>query len=168
MTMKMAKANRTDTDAALDLCSALESLRRGYLPEALCDQNGQDGDRYDDRKHAEKVVEHLIEIASRGSLFRVCFGMTVLLDPRNEIVDQEADILQLHPKHEKNAVVEPAARRLLAALDGMDRGCREPGFRGHQNGLGEESGDELQDAREELAKLVGHIPAVKDEEVEPS
>jgi hypothetical protein len=54
--------------------------------------------------------------------------------------------------------IAASTERLLAALDGMDRGCTEPGFRGHQNGYGEESaGDELQAAREELAALVGHV-----------
>lgn len=47
-------------------------------------------------------------------------------------------------------------KRLLVALDAMDSGCREPGFRGFQNGLGEDSGTELQEAREELAAMVGH------------
>lgn len=57
-------------------------------------------------------------------------------------------------------------KRLLDALDGMDRGCREPGFRGHENGLGESSaGDELQAAREELAALVGHVQAVEAETI---
>lgn len=164
--MKMAKANRADMEAALDMCAALEALQRGYLPQGLCDQNSQSDDKYEEQKHAEMVVNHLIEIAARGSLFRVCFGMTVLLDPRNEVVDQEADTLALHPAHVKRPEVDKATRRLLAALDGMDRGCREPGFRGHQNGLGEESGNELQDAREELVNLIGHVPSVKDEEVE--
>ena len=47
--------------------------------------------------------------------------------------------------------------RLLNALDCMDHGCREPGWRGHENGLGDEkAGDELQEAMEELVLLVGH------------
>ena len=53
------------------------------------------------------------------------------------------------------------SKRLLDALDGMDRGCTEPGFRGHENGLGEDSGNELQEAREELVSLTGHVPIVE-------
>ncbi len=65
------------------------------------------------------------------------------------------------------AIVGKASARLLMALDGMDRGCTEPGYRGHQNGYGEESaGDELQTAREELAALVGHVAAAEVEEPE--
>ena len=49
----------------------------------------------------------------------------------------------------------------------MDHGCRKPGFQGHENGLGDESaGNELQAAREELERLVGHVkvpePAYED------
>lgn len=53
--------------------------------------------------------------------------------------------------------VELKSKRILDALDCMDHGCREPGFQGHENGLGDESaGNELQAAREELERLVGH------------
>ena len=58
------------------------------------------------------------------------------------------------------ADVVAATQRLLAALDGMDRGCREPGFRGFENGHGEDAGTELQEAREYLASLIGHVPVV--------
>ena len=50
--------------------------------------------------------------------------------------------------------VEAAAKRLLAALARMDKGAANPGFRGWQNGHGEEVGDEAQDAREALARLL--------------
>lgn len=59
-------------------------------------------------------------------------------------------------------VLTDKCKRLLVAMDGLDRGCTEPGFRGFQNGYGEESaGDELQAAREELAILVGHIASAE-------
>lgn len=57
--------------------------------------------------------------------------------------------------------LETAVVRLLAALDAMDVGCNEPGFRGSENGHGEQVGDELQDAREALAALVGHTSLVE-------
>ncbi len=54
-------------------------------------------------------------------------------------------------------IVTESSTRLLQALDCMDHGCREPGFQGHENGLGDgKAGDELQAAREELERLVGH------------
>lgn len=63
-------------------------------------------------------------------------------------------------------LVAKHANRLLKSLDAMDRGCRQPGFRGHENGYGESVGDELQDAREELASMVGHVAAIEIEEPE--
>lgn len=47
-----------------------------------------------------------------------------------------------------------AALRLLAALDKLDEGCREPGFRGWENGDGVRCGDEAERARKALARLV--------------
>lgn len=57
--------------------------------------------------------------------------------------------------------IAASTKRLLAALDGMDRGCNAPGFQGHENGYGEPAGDELQAAREELSTVVGHAAAVE-------
>ena len=55
-------------------------------------------------------------------------------------------------------LVQKHVAKILAALDRMDHGCTVPGFRGFEDGYGDGSaGDELQDAREELEKLVGHI-----------
>ncbi|MNF01024.1 hypothetical protein D3C80_1999510 [compost metagenome] len=43
------------------------------------------------------MLEKLIDIAQQGSMFRVTFGMEVVLDPRNELLDPNADTLELHP-----------------------------------------------------------------------
>lgn len=59
------------------------------------------------------------------------------------------------------SIVGKASARLLTALDDMDRGCTEKGFKGHENGYGEPAGDELQAARDELASLVGHVAAAE-------
>lgn len=57
-------------------------------------------------------------------------------------------------------LVQKHVAKILAALDRMDHGCTVPGFRGFENGYGDGSaGDELQDAREELERLVGHVAA---------
>jgi hypothetical protein len=56
----------------------------------------------------------------------------------------------------ENERLRAAAQRLLAGLDALDRGCENeaPGFRGWHNGHGEEVGDEAQDAREALARVL--------------
>ena len=46
-----------------------------------------------------------------------------------------------------------ASLRLLGALDRLDHGSREPGFRGWENGYGEPCGDEVEDARQALAAV---------------
>lgn len=94
--MKMAKANENDLEAALEMCRALEVLEGGYLPDEMTE--GDDCVAYYADEHAEKVVEYLVAISKRASLFRVCFGMTVLLDPVNQIVDQQLSHLELHSR----------------------------------------------------------------------
>lgn len=113
--MKMAKANERDMEAALAVCRIIDALDDGLLPDDMTD--GDDLVWFED-KHAAKVVEHLLKAIKGASLFRVCFGMTVLLDPSNEIVDPEAHALELHPKHQRNAEeVETLKATVIALLD---------------------------------------------------
>ena len=51
------------------------------------------------------------------------------------------------------AQLRAASLRLLDALDRLDHGSREPGFRGWENGNGEPCGDEVEDARQALAAV---------------
>lgn len=111
--MKMAKASIADLNAAHSISQAIESLESGYLPLAMCDENSEELVFYDGPKHAEKVVDHLLGIAAQGSLFRVVGGMFVLLDPRNEVIDPEADAIEIHPKFEKLAQEKEALQRQL-------------------------------------------------------
>ena len=108
----MAKANENDLNAALELCRALESLEDGYLPHEM-DEGSDELVAYYADEHAEKVVDYLVSISKRASLFRVCFGMTVMLAPENELVDPNAETLEAHPK-----LVRIAGQRdeLLAAM----------------------------------------------------
>jgi hypothetical protein len=53
------------------------------------------------------------------------------------------------------AAVEAAARNLTNALSRLDEGCARPGFRGYQNGNGEDVGDHVQDMREALQDALG-------------
>ncbi|WP_258171895.1 hypothetical protein [Burkholderia contaminans] len=52
----------------------------------------------DDAKQCQRALAAILDAASTGNLFRVTFGMTVVLDPRNELLDPAADTLELHPK----------------------------------------------------------------------
>lgn len=99
--MKMAKATERDMEAALALCRALEALQEGHLPDEMTDPESEEVVWYDERIHAAKVVDFLRRLTGSTSLFRVCFGMTVLLDPENELVDPDARTLEAHPRFER-------------------------------------------------------------------
>ncbi|ERJ35898.1 hypothetical protein L810_1155 [Burkholderia sp. AU4i] len=102
--MKMARASKADLDAALDVSNIIEQLEQGYMPST---DESDDLERFDsdDREQCKRALAAILDAAEKGSLFRVTFGMTVVLDPRNELLDPAADTLELHPK-------------LVAALDG--------------------------------------------------
>ncbi|MCO6057352.1 hypothetical protein NG726_11790 [Pseudomonas sp. MOB-449] len=96
--MKMARASEQDLECAQQVASFLESLIKGYLPDCISSAPDEiDWLDLGDHDQLRRIVEALIEIAGKGSMFRVTFGMEVLLDPRNELLDPNADTLELHP-----------------------------------------------------------------------
>lgn len=106
--MKMAKASQSDMEMAITLCSALEALDRRFLPKGSEGENDpEDFDREDD-EHCGMALRHVLDILERGSIGRVIWGMYVLLDPENKVVDPGADSLEEHP--ETVAANEDAAR----------------------------------------------------------
>lgn len=98
--MKMAKASERDIEMALELSRTIEELMKGYFP-AGADDDDQGVFDPSDGRDCHKAIDLLFEIACKGSLFRVVFGMAVVIDPKNEVVDPDADCLELHPKHQK-------------------------------------------------------------------
>lgn len=97
--MKMAKASEADLKMAMELTSALESLMRyGHMP---CDGEHDDPADFDidSPQDCQRALQALMDIAERGSLMRVVWGMVVLLDPANELVDPHCDVLEHHPKY---------------------------------------------------------------------
>lgn len=100
--MKMARASKADMDMALKLCSALEAVERRFFPEGSeADNDPEDLDLNNDA-HCGQVLRHLYELLQQGSLGRVVWGMYVLLDPDNKIVDPNARTLEPHPELEAN------------------------------------------------------------------
>lgn len=112
--MRMAKASQQDIDAALELSKAFQTIGYGYDP---CVEDGERISR-DDPATCQRVLDHLIEINDRGSLFRVAFGMQVLLDPRNELVDPNAHTLEFHPRIAALACAEPELVTVNDELEG--------------------------------------------------
>ena len=101
--MKMAKASKADLDIAVELANALESLAGNWgahMPEKIARSAGDDeAERFDIDSHDDcrRVLQYLISLTRSASLFRVVFGMLVLLDPANKIVDPDTDTLEHHP-----------------------------------------------------------------------
>ncbi len=98
--MKMARASQADMDAALEVTRLLGDLESRYMPDPNPDDPGEATEWFDrdDAEQCKRAMQMLLDAASKGSLFRVTFGMLVVLDPRNELLDPDADTLEKHPK----------------------------------------------------------------------
>ncbi|KVF22902.1 hypothetical protein WJ06_10105 [Burkholderia cepacia] len=113
----MARASKADLNAALDVSNVIEQLEKGWMPYADDSDKLERFDR-DDANLCQRAIAAILDAASTGNLFRVTFGMTVVLDPRNELLDPAADTLELHPKlvaaRDGAPPVTDAARDVLA------------------------------------------------------
>ena len=106
-TMKLAKASKTDLKAAMDINYTLESISNQWepvIPATLNNNSEEDPEPFDieDGNQCRRVLKHLIGLADRSKLARVVFGMAVLLDPVNKVIDESADSLEFHPQREKD------------------------------------------------------------------
>lgn len=97
--MKMAKASERDMEMAKDLCTALESLERGFMPPDARAPDDEDNEDFDseDSEHCYRALQEVLRLVRRGSIGRVVWGMATLLHPANKVVDQGADTLEDHP-----------------------------------------------------------------------
>ncbi len=113
--VKMAKASQKDIDGAIELYQFLRAMSSGRSCPEVVDEFGYKG--YEDLLERDAVdVEFALRAHERGDLFRVVWGLQVLLDPRNEVVDPNLPHLELHPKHEQAAKERDEARAQLAAV----------------------------------------------------
>lgn len=95
--MKMARASEADIEAAFTVCRILDELEKRYMPSDDDSEELEFFDR-DDAEQCQKVVGMLLDATQRTSLFRVVLGMACVLDPRNELLDPDADTIEMHPK----------------------------------------------------------------------
>lgn len=116
--MKMAKASEADLNMAMELVSALDVLGQRWSPampepiENLQDDDERESFDRDDDAQCGRALRYLLDLTDRASLGRVVWGMTVLLDPRNKMVNPDADTLEHHPE----TVTALAAMAPTAAL----------------------------------------------------
>lgn len=95
--MKMAKANKSDMETALKLCGALEAMDRRCFPNGSEGENDPEYFDRDDNEHCGQALRNVLSILQGGSIGRVIWGMYVMLDPENKVVDPDADTLEDHP-----------------------------------------------------------------------
>ena len=122
--MKMAKASEADLDMAMELTGAIDALTGHWptLPTGLCKPDGDEPDETfdcDDDRQCGTVLRHLLAIAERASLLRVVWGCAVMLDPRNKMVNPDADTLEHHP-----AMLADGARLRWLTEDHADQDTR--------------------------------------------
>jgi hypothetical protein len=101
--MKMAKASAADLDMAMTMCNALEALAGAWgatVPEG-CERvaDGDESERLDlgNAEQCERILRYLQDLTRSASLMRVVYGCAVMLDPRNQCVDPQADTIEHHP-----------------------------------------------------------------------
>lgn len=99
--MKVASASKADIDAALRLLGILDALSRGYYPSVA--EEGADAPLYFDDDNSEHLHHLWVLIrqcldAAPGFQGRVIFGAATLMDPANEVLDPNCDVIELHPR----------------------------------------------------------------------
>jgi hypothetical protein len=116
--MKMPKASEADLKMALDLASMLEGFERGYFPPG--DDGEADDFCIDLGSHCQSAMDKILEKLTEGSLFRVVFGMAVLLEPKNKAVDPDKYYIDHHPEtiraremHDKMVIALKSAHAVI-------------------------------------------------------
>jgi hypothetical protein len=125
--MKMAKATEADMHAALDVGCILDQLGKGYMPKFASEDSSEDDEDeigffdIDNHDLCKKVLRKLLSLERSSNLFRVTFGMTVVLDPHNKLVDPNASTLEEHPENTA-AKVDAARYRFMRNVPDADLG----------------------------------------------
>jgi hypothetical protein len=99
---RQARATKADLDAAMILCGMIDDVDDGNFPrnfEGKFDGGDPEYFEEDDITHLRAFHRRVTMLVRRhpAALQRVIYGMAVLCDPRNEIVDQDKDYLAPHP-----------------------------------------------------------------------
>jgi len=99
--MKMAKASERDIEAAGDAMAILNAIDRGDYPANLGDEDAPDWFDEDDPAHLRRFYDAMRATLDAGPGWpgRVIGGMCyVILYEKNEIIDHESDVIELHPR----------------------------------------------------------------------
>lgn len=94
--IRMAKADKEDLDAAYQIMNLLDSMSRGYYPSS------EEGTPMffdsEDVDHLHFLHQRIIEIAENsGGVSRVVGAAGILLNEENGLIDPNEDCIELHP-----------------------------------------------------------------------
>jgi hypothetical protein len=119
--LRMAKASPEDIEAAIIVNGILSDVleddamprdAKGEHPERM---EMFDPDSYDDLRHFYDVLYEAYR-SRAGGMNRVVWGMDILLNPDNNLVDPDADHLAPHPDIAALSTKLETARKTLEAL----------------------------------------------------
>lgn len=83
--MKITRPTKEDIESLYEVAKILDDLPLFFL-------------EYEDSEQWRTVLGKLIDATKNASLFRIAICMETLVDPKRELLDQNADTLELHPK----------------------------------------------------------------------
>ena len=96
--MNIARPSKADIDAVIKLNGIFDVIERGLDPTQIDEEAEDECIDLDDHEACHRVLHHILQsLPRRGGLGRFVWGMATLCDPRNEIIDQDSDVLALHP-----------------------------------------------------------------------
>lgn len=96
--MKMAKASEADLEMAMTLANYCGAINRTQMPDALSkDKEAIEWLDSDDCEQYARLLHGFQELLDKGSIHRVIWGMAVVCDPSNELIDPAADTIEHHP-----------------------------------------------------------------------
>lgn len=99
--MKMAKASEADINMAMTMANILDDIERGFFPAKLAsDPESEESEWLETSscEQYERLIDGLKRVLNQGSIFRVIWGMAVVCDPDNELLDPTSDVIAVHPK----------------------------------------------------------------------
>lgn len=99
--MKMAKASEADISMAMTMANILDDIERGYFPTKLASNPESEETEWLETascEQYERLIYGMKRVLNQGSIFRVIWGMAVVCDPSNELLDPTSDVLAVHPK----------------------------------------------------------------------
>lgn len=97
--LRQAKPNAADLAMAKALLVAFQNIIDGYMPES----DGDDGEPEEEiaianDEDAAKALLALLQIYLRGSLDRCVWTLSMLMDPKNMIVNPDVSHVEVHPR----------------------------------------------------------------------